>query len=169
MKTAFTMKDEELQTKQKKEDDSEKQEQTKQLSIPQKVFQYRSKDRRINNFLLDIKNTYERLQSQMYNCQAQIDSFLKEEELNDSLRCQSQNQLNDLSKDIQKLQDLQANIYSCEHYPHLGLHYKLDQLYVRQLYDQLLPADLTDLAQYARPRIDQLLKVLTKFYLAKAR
>lgn len=32
-----------------------------------------------------------------------------------------------------------------------------------------MPADLTDLAQFARPRIDRLLTVLNKFYLAKAR
>ena len=32
-----------------------------------------------------------------------------------------------------------------------------------------MPADLADLAQFARPRIDRLLAVLNKFYLAKAR
>ena len=32
-----------------------------------------------------------------------------------------------------------------------------------------MPADLADLAQFARPRIDRLLTVLHKFYLAKAR
>jgi hypothetical protein len=92
MKTAFTMKDEVSKKKEKQQSESEKEEEeTKELSIPEKVFQYRSKDRKINNFLLDLKNTYERLESQIYNCQIQIESFQKEEELSQSLRCQNQN------------------------------------------------------------------------------
>lgn len=93
MKNAFTMKDETPRKQQPKgESESEKEEEeTKEQSIPEKVFQYRSKDRKINNFLLDLRNTYERLESQIYNCQLQLESFQKEEELNDSLRYQSEN------------------------------------------------------------------------------
>jgi hypothetical protein len=42
-------------------------------------------------------------------------------------------------------------------------------LYVRELYEQLFNADLPTLAQEARARIDRLLTVLNKFYLAKAK
>jgi hypothetical protein len=42
-------------------------------------------------------------------------------------------------------------------------------LYVRELYDQLYNADLQTIAQESRARIDRLLAVLNKFYLAKAK
>lgn len=68
------------------------------------MFQYRSKDSKINNFLLDLRSNYEKLESQIYNCEAQIDSFKKEEELNESLRCQCENEVSELEKEIAKLE-----------------------------------------------------------------
>lgn len=77
--------------------------------------------------------------------------------------------MNELKKEIGKLQDLENSIYNCESHPHLGLHYKLDLLYVRELYDQLNAADLDALSREGKTRIDRLLTVLNKFYLAKER
>lgn len=77
--------------------------------------------------------------------------------------------MSELTKEISKLQDLESNIYNCEHHPHLALHYKLDLLYVRQLYDALTNCDIDTLCKEGSQRLDHLLALLNKFYLAKAK
>lgn len=68
-----------------------------------------------------------------------------------------------------KLEELGKNLYSCELYPHLGLYYKLDLLYVRELYDNLLTSDFATLCEQGETKLQRLIESLRKFYLAKAK
>lgn len=139
-KTAFTMKDQ-AHSKQGKKDDKlgsepEEEEIVKEQSIPESLFGFRSKNAKINNFLLQLQKDYERLNSQIYFLENEVSSMNGKLEISLSTQCQEENEAEDLKKQIQKLETIGQNIERCVEYPHLGQHYQIDVLFVKKVYDK---------------------------------
>ncbi len=70
------------------------------------MFQFRSRNIRLNNFLLDLKNKYESVTSKVYFYEKEVQQVDREFEINDSLKLQKRNQLEEHEQEITKLMDV---------------------------------------------------------------
>mgnify|MGYP001009212529 CR=1 FL=1 len=67
---------------------------------------FRSRNIKINNFLLDLKNAFEKVSSKMYFYEKELKNCERDEEINSSIRLQRQNELQECESEIKKLEKI---------------------------------------------------------------
>lgn len=138
-------------------------------SIPEQLALYKSKNPKINSFLAGLHRDYERLNSQIYFVENEVQSLKNKREIGLSTQAQEQNQVSELRAEIEKLEALSVDIDRAIEHPHLGESYQIDLLFVKKVYDKLRLKDFDFIHKQALKELMALKSTLFKFYLAKSK